>query len=164
MRSAFMNGRTANERRGTCGHPGIRRAISLIIFGFCLSAAGCAPLTVWNAEVRSPDGHSIAIARTVQNGGFGMASIDTTVYLKSTQFSNPPAKVLGFSCQGPVPRPYVLDNVANAGGTINLTMKWLTPSHLEVTYNGHNGSLDFQVVKIWGIDISVQDLSGEKPK
>jgi hypothetical protein len=93
-----------------------------------------------------------------------MASIDTTVYLKSTRFSNPPTKVLGFSCQGPVPRPYVLDNVANAGGTIDLTMKWLTPSHLEVTYSGRNGSLDFQVAKIRGIEISVQDLSSEKPK
>ncbi len=70
-------------------------------------------------------------------------------------------RVLAFDCHGPVPRPYVLDNVANAGGTINLTMKWVTPSHMDVAYNGRAGDLDFQVVKIAGIDISVQDLSSE---
>jgi hypothetical protein len=164
---AWIDSGTANGgrriERDVHGRFAVRNAISFIILGFCLYGTGCAPPTVWNAEVRSPDGHSIAVARTVQNGGFGTASIDTTVYLKSTQFSNPPAQVLGFSCQGPVPRPYVLDNVANAGGTINLTMKWLTSSHLEVTYNGRNGSLDFQVVKIRGIEISVRDLSGVKP-
>jgi hypothetical protein len=67
---------------------------------------------------------------------------------------------LAFSCEGPVPRPYVLDNVANVGGTINLRMKWLTPSHLEVTYSGHP-DLYFQAVKVWGIDISVRDVSSE---
>ena len=55
-------------------------------------------------------------------------------------------------------RPYVLDNVANKGGSINLTMKWITPSHLEVTFSGHP-DLYFQVVKYAGIEISVRDLS-----
>ncbi len=72
-------------------------------------------------------------------------------------------KFWGFFCEGPAARPYVLDNKANAGGTIDLTMKWTTPSHLEVTYDGH-ASLDFQVVKMGGIDISVRDLSKETTK
>jgi hypothetical protein len=67
-------------------------------------------------------------------------------------------EVLAFSCAGPVPRPYVLDNLANAGGTIDLTMKWVTPSRLDVTYD-RRPDLYFQVVKYGGINISVQDLS-----
>src|SRR5205814_7685807 len=70
-----------------------------------------------------------------------------------------PDQVLGFSCLGPAPRPYVLDN-ANAGGTIDLTMKWVTPAHLDVTYDRHP-NLYFQVVKYSGINISVRDLSSE---
>jgi hypothetical protein len=67
--------------------------------------------------------------------------------------------VLAFDCPGPALRPYVLDN-ANAGGTIDLTMKWLTPSHLQVTYDGR-ADLYFQAVRYDGIDVSVQDLSSE---
>jgi len=136
----------------------MRKAISFTIIGLCLLGVGCSASTVWKAEVRSPDGVWIASARTIQNGGFGTASIDTTVYLKSTKDSSPPREVLAFSCKGPVPRPYVLDNTANAGGTIDLTMKWLTPSQLEVTY-GRRPNLYFQVAKMAGIDISVRDLS-----
>jgi hypothetical protein len=39
-------------------------------------------------------------------------------------------------------------------------MNWLTPSHLEVTYDGH-ADLDFQVVKYGRVAISVRDLSGK---
>ena len=134
--------------------------IPLIVIGVFVLGVGCqnAP-TIWMAEVPSPDGLWIASARTIQNGGFGSANIETIVCLKWTKDSKPPQEVLGFSCEGPAPRPYVLDK-ANAGGTIDLTMKWITPSHLDVTYNGR-ARLDFQVVKCAGIDISVQDLSRE---
>jgi len=140
-----------------------------MILGVCALWSGCRPtlddLTVWKAEVRSPDGLWIASARTIQNGGFGSARIDTVVYLQQANASHPPTEVLGFDCEGPVPQPYALDNVANAGGTINLTMQWLTPSHLEVTYDGREGKLGFQVVRMAGtIDISVQDLSREPAK
>lgn len=134
-------------------------AIPLLILGACLLSFGCAPPTVWRAEVRSPDGHYIAIARTIQNGGFGSAGISTVVSVKPTVFSNPPTEVLEFSCKGPVPRPYTLDNNANAGGTINLAMKWLTPTHLEVSYDGSNGTLEFQAVRYQGIEISLRDLA-----
>jgi hypothetical protein len=94
--------------------------ISLMISGICVSVFGCRPnlddLTVWKAEVRSPDGPWIASARTIQNGGFGSAHIDTVVYLTQNNRLQPPTEVLAFSCSGPVPRPYVLDNAANAGG------------------------------------------------
>jgi hypothetical protein len=139
----------------------IHKAILLVILGVCVLGSGCrdnAHPTIWKAEVRSPDGLFLAIARTDQNGGFGSASIDTKVFLK--QASQPPVMVLAFDCEGPAPRAYVLDNKANAGGTINLTMKWVSPSHLEVTYNGH-ATLSFQAVKYAGIAISVRDLSTE---
>jgi hypothetical protein len=124
--------------------------------------SGCRPslndLTVWKAEIHSPDGLWIASARTTQNGGFGSAHIDTVVSLAQNNGSQPPMDVLAFSCAGPVPRPYVLDNLANAGGTIDLTMKWVTPSRLDVTYDRRPDRY-FQVVKYGGINISVQDLS-----
>jgi hypothetical protein len=136
----------------------------LVIIGVCVSASGYrAPtidsLTIWKAEVRSPDGLLIASVRTIQNGGFGSASIDTVVYLAQSFGSQPPVEVLAFDCHDPAPRPYVLDN-ANAGGTIDLKMKWLDPSHLQVTYDGH-ADLYFQAVRAFGINISVQDLSSE---
>jgi len=147
-----------------CDTPGCRaiyKAISTIALGICLLQAGCAAPTVWMAELRSPDGAWIAIARTVQSGGFGTAWITTTVSLKRNNISKPPMEVLGFSCKGPVPRPYVLDNAANAGGTIDLKMKWPTASRLEVTYKGNPG-LYLQVVKYQGIEISLQDLSDKR--
>jgi hypothetical protein len=138
------------------------KSISLMILGVCLLDAGCGPPTVWEAAVRSPDGRRVAMARTVQNGGFGNAWIVTTVSLKYANSSEPPTEVLGFSCDGPVPRPYTLDNVANAGGTIDLTMNWVTPSHLDVTYDGRRrGSLEFQAVKWSGVEISVRDVMSE---
>jgi len=141
--------------------PAIRKAILLVIIGVCVLGSGCRHNpTIWTAEVRSPDGLWLAIARTDQEGGFGSAFIGTMVFLKQTNVSQPPVMVLAFDCEGPAPRAYVLDNKANAGGTINLTMKWVSPSHLEVTYNGH-ATVSFQAVKYAGIAISVRDLSTE---
>ncbi len=140
----------------------VPRSISFVAIGICILGAGCQKgyETIWKAEARSPDGLWLASADTVQNGGFGSAAIHTSVYLKRINISAAPTQVLVFSCEGPAPRPYVLDNSANAGGTINLKMNWLTPSHLEVTYDGH-ADLDFQVVKYGRVAISVRDLSGK---
>jgi hypothetical protein len=49
----------------------------------------------------------------------------------------------------------------NPSDTINLTMKWPSPSHLDVSYDGRAASLDFQAIKCGGVEISVHDLSGE---
>ena len=122
--------------------------------------SGCAVPTVWHAELTSPDGVWIAIADTAQNGGPGNASIVTTVSVKGNRISNGPQLVLGFDCDGPVPRPYTRDDVANAGGTIDLKMKWITSTHLDVTYSGHP-NVYLQTVKLWGVDISLQNVSSE---
>ena len=112
----FMRGRIAKPVRDN--RSVIRNAVSLIVIGICILGVGCQKgyKTIWKAGVRSPDGLWLANAETVQNGGFGSAAIQTSVYLKRVNVSEPPTQVLGFWCQGPAPRPYVLDNNANAGG------------------------------------------------
>ena len=115
-------------------------------------------LTVWEEQVPSPDLRWTASADTVQNGGFGSGGISTSVYLARAGSRGSPIEVLTFSCDGPMPRPYVLDNVANKGGSIGLTMKWITPSHLHVIYEDHP-ELAFQAVKLAGIDITIENRS-----
>lgn len=129
----------------------VRKAISLITIGVCILLCGCGPTTTWSAEVRSPDGDWLAVARSEQWSGPGNAYDATTVCLKRPKGSQPPMQVLGFSHQY---------------ATMNLKMEWVTPTHLHVTYGesarpGDHVILDFQVVKCAGIDISVQYLSGD---
>jgi hypothetical protein len=135
---------------------------STSVLAACVIGSGCASkedLTVWKAEVPSPGTQWIARADTVQNGGFGSAHIATSVYLRKSGDSGPGVTVLELSCQGPMPRPYVLDNVANAGGSIHLVMTWLDPSHLRVTYDAHP-DLVLHVATFQGVTILAEDLSG----
>lgn len=133
--------------------------ISLAAITAC---TGKEDLVVWRAKETSPDKQWQASADTVQNGGFGSASVDTAVYLKRTSDQKSPQEVLVFHCRGPVPHPYVLDNVANSGGTIDLHMTWVSPIHLHVTYSGHP-DIEFQVVKYGEVAITAQDLSDAAP-
>jgi hypothetical protein len=134
------------------GRFAIRKAILLVVVGFCVSEFGCQDVgTTWSEEARSPDGNWLATARSQQWGGPGTAYDTTTVYLKWVKGSQAPKEVLEFSHQY---------------ATMSLKMEWVTPTHLEVTYGpsakpADHVSLDFQVVKISGIDISVRDLSKE---
>src|ERR1700722_12572689 len=141
--------------------PSSREAfVTLLCLGIVLmSVTSCGnkrDLTVWATQVPSPDLQWIASADTVQNGGFGSGGISTSVYLARAGNRESPIEVLTFACDGPMPRPYVLDNVANKGGSIGLTMKWITPSHLHVVYEDHP-QLDFQAVKLAGIDITIEN-------
>jgi hypothetical protein len=117
--------------------------------GICfLGAFGCAGEdTIWATEASSPDGRWLARARTVETSGFGTGDIETDVYLKWTKGSKPPKAILGF-----------IHDPKSQSKTIDLSMKWVTPSHLEVTYNGH-ASVDLQVVKYGDVSISLRDLS-----
>jgi len=136
-------------------------ALSLVT-AMVLAVSGCVSRddsTVWKVAVSSPDQQWVASADTVQNGGFGSALISTSVYLRRTGESGPPVTVLALSCQGPIPHPYVLDNVANAGGSIHLSMQWLDGSHLRVTYDAHP-SVIFHAARFHDVNISVADLSG----
>ena len=129
--------------------------IRLLIIAGSLLLVGCQDVgTTWSAEVRSPDGQFVASARTQQWGGPGTAYDATTVDLQRVGSSQAPMEILEFSHQY---------------SRMNLEMKWLTPTHLEVAYGpstkeGDSVSLDFQVVKIAGIDVSVRNLSDQKVK
>jgi hypothetical protein len=135
---------------------------SAMALSICLSASSCAKrddLVVWRTQVDSPGGVWVASADTVQNGGFGSGGIETTVYLKRRSDHLPPVAVLGFSCAGPVPHPYVLDNVANRGGTINLKMRWSDPLHLDVVYGG-DPSINLETIRLQDVTITVQREAG----
>ncbi len=105
--------------------------------------------TIWSAEARSPDGSRLASARTVANSGFGTGYIWTAVYLNWTKGSRSPIEILELS-----------EDFEKPVDEISVDMKWLTATHLELTYKGHR-TLNFQAVKCAGVDISVRDLSGE---
>jgi hypothetical protein len=146
---------SGRSKRGTESKSGasafalIHKATSLLIFGACLLASGCrGSETIWSAEARSPDGTMLASARTVAQSGFGTGYIGTIVYLSWAKGSQPKMEILGLSDQSEAP------------GAANVEMKWLTPTHLELTYKGRH-TLDFEAVKCNGVDISVRDLSGE---
>jgi hypothetical protein len=123
---------------------------SLIIVIVCFLLSGCkgeGSETIWSAEARSPDGSRVASARTVAFSGFGTGYIWTAVYLNLTKGSQPPTAILKLS-----------DTFERPSDEISVEMKWLTPTHLELTYKGHR-TLNFQAVKCVGVDISVRDLS-----
>jgi hypothetical protein len=138
-------------RLGKGGCSAIRKAILLMVIALCVLQVGCrAVQTIWSAKARSPDGYWLATTKTEQHGGFGTAGIVTSVYLERTNGSYPPVEVLEF-----------FHDPRDPSGTIDLAMKWATPSHLDVTYNGR-ASLDLQVVKCAGVEISLGVLSGER--
>lgn len=122
--------------------------ISSLLVSFCM-ITGCKPETIWSAESRSPDGLWIASYQTNKFSGPGNNSVETLVYLRRTSGNKEPIQILLF------------EHDQNARfNTINLRMKWLSPSHLEVTFN-NSPTIDFQAIKCAGIDISVQDFSGD---
>jgi hypothetical protein len=133
------------------GYVRVRKAISLITIAVCGLLCGCGPTTTWSAEARSPNGYWLAVARSEQWSGPGNAYDATTVYLQWLKGSQPPTQVLGFSHQH---------------ATMNLKMECVTPTHLHVKYGesaspGDHVTLDFQVVKCAGMDISVEHLGGD---
>ena len=103
--------------------------------------------TIWTAETKSPDGQWVAKAQTDQRSGFGTDGAVTAVYLQPSNGARPPVQVMSFS-----------QNQNAQTSLIDLKMKWVDGTHLEVSYK-ERPNLDFQVVRYAGIDISVRDLS-----
>ncbi len=128
-----------------------------MIFAAFALLNGCrSNLTVWRTELLSPDKAWLAVAHTDQNGGFGSAYVDTVVSLKKLDGSvnrGKPFDVLEYPDGGPIRKSYVLSD-ENAGGGVNLQMKWLSASHLEINYSG-NIDPDLQVVRFAGVDITL---------
>ena len=128
-----------------------------------MSLLGCAShddLTVWKESFPSPDGSWVATAQTVQNGGFGSASIDTSVVLQRTG-GKESTLVLSLACDGPLVHPYKLDNIANRGGSVELIVRWLDGAHLHLTFQNHPR---IQSVRssVGPVVVQVEDRSGER--
>lgn len=47
---------------------------------------------------------------------------------------------------------------AYPAGATAVTMRWITPTHLSIAYQGH-AAIDFQVVKCAGVDVSLEKKS-----
>src|SRR5947209_3452812 len=114
----------------------------IALFGGCHDAA-----TTWSAESRSPEG---GMARDCSHSAVERPgnAYDATVQLTRVKSSRAPMDTLVFSHQYP---------------TMNLRMEWVTPTHFDVAYGpsakpGDHVSVDFQVVKVSGIEISVHEL------
>lgn len=118
---------------------------STILLSCCL-VSGCKDAaTIWSTESSSADGRWVAVAHTDQYGGPGTAAIMTTVSLNQVKGRQDKIEILQLS-----------QNSTN----VDLKLSWLTPTHLEITYK-QPASVDFQVIKCGGIDISVRDISKE---
>jgi hypothetical protein len=129
------------------------KAILLLALGACVSMSSCSNSeTIWSAESRSPDGAVIASARAVlMNKGLSIISVvDTSVYLNWSTGRKHPMLILE------------LADASDAPVDTHVEMRWLAPTHLELTYKG-NQSIVFQAVKWASVDISVRDLASEKP-
>lgn len=145
-----------------CNHS-IAQKLKLILI-LCVAASGCVNKNnnlVWIETLPSPDGKYIATAKTIQDGGFGSAYIGTEVDLEQAHIPKTQTTVVSFDCGGPVPRPYILDNAANKGGTINLSLKWTSPTELLVSYGG-NPIINFQAIKYQMITIKLEKLKASK--
>ncbi len=94
----------------------------------------------------------LASARTIATSGFGTGYIWTAVYLNSAKGSPPPTAILRLT-----------DTFEMPSDEISVEMKWITPTHLELAFKGHR-TINFQIAKCNGVDISVRDLSGGTTK
>jgi hypothetical protein len=115
-----------------------------------LVTLGCKDRPIWSTESRSPDGKMVAIAQKFSNSGFAAPGPDAAfVYLRLTTEPEPGTLILALSEGG----------LEAQGGDIRLD--WLSPTHLEVTYPGQQ-NIDFQAIKYAGVEISIQQVTGEK--
>jgi hypothetical protein len=124
----------------------------LLIVIMCSWLSGCKAAPTWSIESRSPDGRMAAKAEAFTNSGFAAPGPSTTfVYLSQTTGSQKAVLIFAFS-EGPPDGMHVKIN-------------WLSPTHLELTYEGHR-TIDFQAVRYAGVDISVRNAApdGATPK
>lgn len=117
--------------------------------GVCVLLVGCGSTSiVWSMESKSPDGTLIAQARTSASGGFGTAAPPVTfVYLKLARSSWSPLQILSF--ENPTAYPV---------GVTAVKMRWVTNSHLDVTYS-KPAKLVFQAVKAGRVQITTHQVS-----
>lgn len=118
----------------------------------CALLSGCEekPSVIWASRVKSPDGVWVAEAETKQWGGPGNSYVATTVALKWIPKSRrPPIEVLELANESAYPI-----------GVTGVVMKWVTNSHLDVTY-GAGARVDFQAIKAAGLNITAHPTTSE---
>jgi len=116
-----------------------------LILGALFLFSGCKAAPRWTTESRSPDGRMVAKAEAFTNSGFAAPGSSTTVvYLKQTTGSQKAMLIFAFSEGSP--------------DGMQVKMDWLSPSHLELTYEGQR-TIDFQAVRYAGVDISVRSAA-----
>ena len=122
-----------------------------LVFVVAVFACGCSgSQAIWSAELKSPDGKMLATARATAQSGFGTGYIWTNVYLSGTNGSQSSMEILGLSDMTEKPE------------ATSIEMKWLTPTHLQLAYNGDYQTITFQAVKYANIDISIRNTSARK--
>ncbi|MDQ2840656.1 MAG: hypothetical protein M3Y72_06380 [Acidobacteriota bacterium] len=100
----------------------------------------------WSAQTKSPDGRYVVTAETLRPGGWGTgAPAQTTVDLNYTSGHQSSSEILTF-----------VDGPDEPDG-MNVGIKWLSPTQLELTYRGHP-TIEFQAVKCYGVDISTREV------
>ena len=109
------------------------------VSGYCSEGA---QKKVWSMQVPSPGGEWRAIAETFVWTGPGTNDGETTVRIeRGTGRDLYSSEVLA---------------VGDAGQSLGLSMKWLSPTHLLIVIKEDPGKLQEQVVKTSGIDISLK--------
>jgi hypothetical protein len=68
----------------------LNRTQAALMTMLLLSLIGCRDPVTWSTDCLSPDRTWIAIARTVEHGGFGTAGVETTVEIKRSNNSGSP--------------------------------------------------------------------------
>ncbi len=120
-----------------------------LVLTICALLSGCAGgRSIWSTQSLSPDGKVLAKASaTATDGGLSvLASTDTKVFLKWASGSRKETSVLE------------LADASDAPVDTHVDVKWLTPTHLELTYKG-NQTVVFQAVKWVDVNITVRNLS-----
>lgn len=131
---------------------GISRALLLSVAGACLAAWNCGGAeTIWAARALAPGGAMVATARTSAQSGFGTGYIGTVAYLQPAKGSQAPTEILVLSDETEAPEPP------------KVRMRWLSPTHLELSYDPGRQTIDFQAVKFAGIEISTIGLPAPAP-
>lgn len=125
----------------------VRTSCALIIFGFCLWMSGCKNTErTWSAQAKSPDGKYVVTAETLRPGGWGTgAPAQTTVDMNYTLGHQSSSEILTF-----------VDG-SNEPDGMNVGIKWVGPTQVELTYKGHP-TIEFQAVKCHGVDISLREM------
>src|SRR6266478_5616802 len=106
----------------------MRKSLLTVILGIVALASGCGRggETIWSVAAPSPDGIWIATGRADRHSGPGNAAIVAGVYLQRIHDSGGAEPVLSF-----------FNDLPPEKGGISLTIDWLKPSNLKVTFSRH---------------------------